>query len=66
MKISMELLMKAAKFQQNHKIKADVVEFDNEDEMIRFTKEDGKEVALLEYNNERGQQHYWIEGGKCQ
>ena len=60
MKITMELLMKAAKFQQNHKIDADVVEVDDKGEMIKFLEMDDTVVALVDYDNDRNGEKYWI------
>jgi hypothetical protein len=60
-KISQELVMKAAKFVQNHKIKADIVVFNSDCEVIGFEDETEKTVAWVGYNNARCQTNYWIE-----
>ncbi len=58
--ISSELLMKAAKFQQNHRIKADIVMFDCEQELIIFKQTDNQIIAEVDYNSGPGKAKYKI------
>ena len=58
--ISTELLLRAAKFIQNHKIKADVVVFNAETEVMKFLDKEVKEIAWQDYNNTPGKKNYYI------
>ena len=54
MKIKMYLLMKAAKFAQNHKIRSDTINFNELTEIIEFIDADGTVMASVDFNNQRG------------
>jgi len=58
-RISQDLLMKAAKFQQNHKIKADTIVFDEEAEVIQFIDKEDAVVAYTEYVQDKGTRKCW-------
>ena len=49
MKITRDLLMKAAKYIQNHKVKCDTIHFDADDEVICFIDADDETVAKVNY-----------------
>lgn len=57
--IATNLLMKAAKFQQNHKIKSDVIKFDSDNEVIIFELY-GEMTARVEYFQSQGQNRFWV------
>lgn len=59
-KISSELLLKAAKFAQNHKIKSNIVWFGSNSEAIVFLDEKDSMIAWVDYNNPVFGKNYWI------
>jgi accessory colonization factor AcfC len=59
-KISSELLLKAAKFAQNHKIKSNIIWFEPNSEAIVFLDENDSMIAWVDYNNPVCGKQYWI------
>lgn len=59
-KISSELLLKAAKFAQNHKIKSNIIWFEPNSENIVFLAEDDSMVAWVDYSNPAHGKNFWI------
>ena len=64
MKITCDLMMKAAKFIQNHKVKCETVVFNSQDERIEFLDSEGFVVAYTAYTQYKGSRDCWYTKAK--